>query len=159
MFLRYQSHLPFEVAKTERSFVGETLPQYYADEFPWPGMVEAVARVYHSLSPEEQQRTAIYGNNYGQAAAIDFFGPKYGLPKAISGHQNYFLWGPRHYTGEIVILLGELESEAREQFDSVTVAATLNNPHAYRYENRPILLCRGLKWNLQTGWPRVKNWR
>lgn len=158
-FLRYQSHLPFEVPRTEQSFVGETLPQYYADEFPWPGMVETVARVYHSLPPEEQKRTAIFGSNYGQAAAIDFFGPKYGLPKAISGHQNYFLWGPRDYTGETVILLGALESEAREQFESVTVAATLNNPYAYRYENRPILLCRGLKWDLQSGWSRVKNWR
>src|ERR1044072_1727490 len=158
-FLRYQSHLPFEVPKTERSFIGETLPQYYADEFPWPGLVAATARVYHSLTPEEQQRAAIFGSNYGQAAAIDFFGPQYGLPKAISGHQNYFLWGPRQYTGDIVILLGGLESEAREQFDSVTVAATLNNPYAYRYENRPILLCRGLKWNLQTEWNRVKKWR
>ena len=158
-FLRYQSHLPFEVPKTERSFVGETLPQYYADEFPWPGLVEVVARVYHSLPPEEQQRAAIYGTNYGQAAAVDFFGPQYGLPKAISGHQNYFLWGPRHYTGDIVILLGEEEREARKHFDSVTVAATLNNPYAYRYENRPILLCRGLKWNLQTDWSRVKKWR
>lgn len=158
-FLRYQAHLPFEVPKTETSFVGETLPQYYADEFPWPGLVAAVARVYHSLPPEEQQRTAIYGTNYGQAAAVDFFGPQYGLPKAISGHQNYFLWGPRHYTGEIVILLGEEESAAREHFESVTVAATLNNPYAYRYENRPILLCRGLKWDLQSQWSRVKRWR
>ena len=158
-FLRYQSHLPFEVPKTETSFVGETLPQYYADEFPWPGLVAEVARVYHSLAPEEQKRAAIYGSNYGQAAAVDFFGPQYGLPKAISGHQNYFLWGPRHYTGDIIILLGEEESEAREHFESVTVAATLHNPYAYRYENRPILLCRGLKWNLQSGWSRVKNWR
>ena len=158
-FIRYQSHLPFEVPKTETSFVGETLPQYYADEFPWPGMVEAVARVYHSLTPEEQKRTAIFGNNYGQAAAIDFFGPQYGLPKAISGHQNYFLWGPRNYTGDIVIVLGDDESDAQEHFDSVTVAATLNNPYAYSYENFPVLLCRGLKWNLQTEWSRVKNWR
>ena len=158
-FLRYQSRLPFEVPKTERSFVGEALPQYYADEFPWPGMVAAVARVYHSLTPEEQARTAIFGSNYGQAAAIDFFGPPYGLPKAISGHQNYFLWGPRNYTGEIVILIGEPASDAQDDFESVTVAATQENPYAYRYETRPILLCRGLKWNLQTGWPRVKNWR
>ena len=158
-FISYQSYLPFDISKTERSFIGESLPQYYADEFPWPGMVEAVARVYHSLTPEEQKRTAIFGNNYGQAAAIDFFGPKYGLPKAISGHQNYFLWGPRDYTGEIVIVLGDVESTAREQFNSVTVAATLNNPYAYRYENRPILLCRGLKWNFQTEWSRIKNWR
>lgn len=158
-FIRYQAHLPFQVPKTEKSFIGESLPQYYADEFPWPGLVAEVARVYHSLTPEEQKRAAIYGNNYGQAAAVDFFGPQYGLPKAISGHQSYFLWGPRHYTGEIVILLGETEEGARKHFESVTVAATLNNPHAYRYENRPILLCRGLKWDLQKGWPSVKNWR
>jgi hypothetical protein len=121
--------------------------------------VAATARVYHSLTSEEQQRAAIFGSNYGQAAAIDFFGPQYGLPKAISGHQNYFLWGPRQYTGDIVILLGSTEREAREQFESVTVAATLDNPYAYRYENRPILLCRGLKWNLQSEWSKVKKWR
>jgi hypothetical protein len=158
-FLRYQSRLPFEVPKTETSFVGETLPQYYADEFPWPGLVAEVARVYHSLPPDEQKRAAIYGNNYGQAAAVDFFGPQYGLPKAISGHQNYFLWGPRHYTGDIMIIMGEEVDEAGDDFESCTVAATLNNPYAYRYENRPILLCRGLKWNLNSGWSRVKNWR
>jgi hypothetical protein len=122
-------------------------------------MVAAVARVYHSLSPDEQSRTAIYCSNYGQAAAIDFFGPQYGLPKAISGHQNYFFWGPRNYTGEIMILIGEPESEVREKFDSVTVAATQQNPYAFRYETQPILLCRGLKWNLQTIWPSVKKWR
>jgi 4-amino-4-deoxy-L-arabinose transferase-like glycosyltransferase len=158
-FLRYQSYLPFEVPKTETSFEGASLPQYYADELPWPGMVAAVARVYHSLTPEEQAKTAIFGNNYGQAAAIDFFGPQYGLPKAISGHQNYFLWGPRNYTGEIVIVLGDEEEDLREECDSVTVAATLENKYAFHYENRPVLLCRGLKWNLQEGWSRVKNWR
>lgn len=158
-FLRYQSKLPFDVPKTERSFVGAALPQYYADEFNWPEMVASVGQVYNALSPDERARTAIFCNNYGQAAAIDFFGPRYGLPKAISGHQTYFLWGPRNYTGEIVILIGEEENEARQQFDSVSVAATQHNPYAFRYETMPILLCRGLKWNLQTGWPRVKNWR
>ena len=158
-FLRYQSHLPFEVPKTEKSFAGAALPQYYADEFPWPGLVDAVAGVYKSLTPDEQEKTAIFCNNYGQASAIDFFGPQYGLPKAISGHQNYFLWGPRNSTGEIVIVVGGSESDARQQFESVEVGATLNNPYALWYENRPILLCRGLKWNLQDGWSRVKNWR
>ena len=57
-FLRYQSHLPFEVPKTERSFVGASMPQYYADEFLW--MVEAVARAYHSLPPSEQAKAAIF---------------------------------------------------------------------------------------------------
>jgi hypothetical protein len=158
-FLRYQTHLPFEVPKTEKSFAGAALPQYYADELPWPAMVEAVARVYHSLSPEEQAKTAIFGSNYGQAAAVDFFGPRYGLPKAISGHQSYFLWGPRDYTGEIVILIGASEEDAREQFDSVTVAATHESPYAFWYEQQPILLCRKLRWDLQKGWQDVKVWR
>lgn len=158
-FLRYQSHMPFEVPRSERSFVGAALPQYYADEFPWPGMVEAVARVYQALPPEEREKAAIFCDNYGEAAAVDFFGPRYGLPKAISGHQNYFLWGPRGYTGEVVILVGQSEANARKQFESVEVAATLDNPYALWYENQPVLLCRGLKWNLETDWARVKSWR
>jgi len=158
-FLRYQSHLHSQPKPTERSSVGTPLPQYYADELPWQEQVAAVARVYHGLSPEEQAKTAIFGDNYGQAAAIDFFGSRYGLPKAISGHQSYFLWGPRNYTGEIVIVVGAPESDVRDKFASVEIAATVNVPYAYFYETRPILLCRGLKGNLQTLWPRVKNWR
>lgn len=157
-FIAYKSHSPVGGKPTERSFVGTPLPQYYADELPWQEQVAAVARVYHSLSPEEQAKTAIFCGNYGQAAAIDFFGPRYGLPKSISGHQNYFLWGPRDYTGQIVIVEGQPADDVRKYFDSVEVAAAVNVPYAYSYETRPILLCRGLKGSLQTLWPRVKNW-
>ncbi len=156
-FVRYQSHLPFKPAKSERSFEGAVLPQYYADELPWQNMVAAVARVYQSLTPEEQRKTAIFCDNYGQAAAIDFFGPQYGLPKSISGHQTYFLWGPRDYTGEIVIVVGQ--GGRHDDMASVQVAATQHTPYAFWYENQPILLCRGLKWNLKDGWARVKYWR
>jgi dolichyl-phosphate-mannose-protein mannosyltransferase len=158
-FVRYESHSPLSPKPTERSFVGAVLPQYYADELPWQEQVAAVARVYHSLSPEEQAKAAIFCDNYGQAAAIDFFGPQYGLPKAISGHQNYFLWGPRNYTGEIVIVVGQPEDDVGKYFASVEAAATVNVAYAYSYETRPILLCRGLKGNLQTLWPQVKHWR
>lgn len=158
-FVRYQSHLPFQPAKTERSFAGAVLPQYYADELPWEEMVAAVARVYHALPAEQQARTGVFGNNYGEAAAVDFFGPKYGLPQSISGHQNYFFWGPRNYTGESLIVLGDSVEGARRSCASVEIGATLNNPYALFYENRPVLLCRGLRWNLQTDWQRMKFWR
>lgn len=158
-FIRYQSHLGVKPANTERGFEGAVLPQYYADELPWENMVAAVARVYQSLTPEERRKTAIFCDNYGEAAAIDFFGPKYGLPKAISGHQSYFLWGPRNYTGEIVIVVGESAGDVRNQFASVQIAAIQKTPYAFWYENQPVLLCRGLKWNLQAGWSRVKYWR
>ena len=158
-FVALQKWIGFEPSHTEKNQIGVLLPQYYADEFGWPEMVEQVARVYHSLPPEEQAKTAIYTENYGQAGAIDFFGARYGLPKAISGHQNYFLWGPREYTGEIMILVGSANIEdARPHFASVETVATLNNPYAMPHENRPILLARGLKANLREVWPRLKHW-
>ena len=158
-YLKYQGHLPFAVPRSEHNHMGTALPQHFADEFGWEEMAAATARVYHSLTPEEQARTAIFANNYGEAGAIDFFGPKYGLPKVISGHQNYFLWGPRNYTGEIVIVLGSADPENdRKFFESVKIGAELNNPYAIQSENRDILLCRGLRGNLQQLWPMVKNW-
>ena len=157
-YLRYQEHLPFAVPRSEHSHMGAALPQHYADEFNWQEMVQAVARVYHSLTLEEQAKTAIFTSNYGEAAAIDFFGSKYGLPKAICGHQSYFLWGPRNYTGEIVIRVGERIEDVRSAYESVTVAAAIENPYALSYETRPILLCRGRKENYQTLWAHVKKW-
>jgi hypothetical protein len=158
-FLRYQEHLPFAIPRSEHSHMGAALPQHFADEFGWPEMVATVARVYHSLPENEQHKTAIYANNYGEAGAIDFFGPRYGLPKAICPHQNYFLWGPREYTGEIVILVGSARIEdAQKVFASAEPVANLDNPYAIPNENRPILLARGLKMNLQQVWPRLKAW-
>jgi hypothetical protein len=155
-YLRYQSWLPFAIPRSEHSHMAAALPQYYADEFGWNEMVEAASRAYHSLTPEEQGKTAIFGNNYGQAAAIDFFGPRYGLPKAISSHQSYFLWGPRNYTGEIAIVLGGEYSSDSSHFASCEIIPTKENPYAL--ERRPVLLCRGLKQNLQTLWPELKRW-
>ena len=77
---------------TENGMVS-VLPQHFADEFGWPEMVATVAGVYDSLPPDERAETAILAGNYGGAGAIYFFGPHYGLPKAISAHQNYYYWG------------------------------------------------------------------
>jgi hypothetical protein len=157
-YLRYQAHLPFVVPKSEHNQDTAILPQHYADEFGWEDMVSRVAEVYHSLSPEEQSRTAIFASNYGEAGAIDFFGSRYGSPKAICTHQNYFLWGPRNYTGGIIIRIGTKPQDARESYESVGVAATLDNPYTMPHEKNPILLCRHRKKNLQTDWPDIKNW-
>ncbi len=82
------------------------LPQLFADMMGWPQQAEVVAGVFQSLSVEDQSRVAILTKNYGQAGAIDYFGPSYGLPHAISGHNNYYLWGPQHFSGDVVIAVG-----------------------------------------------------
>jgi hypothetical protein len=119
-------------------------------------MVQQVARVYNSLSPEERARTAIFCNSWGEAAAIDFYGPRYALPQAISKHNNYWYWGPRDYTGGIVIVLGSDGRGDREHFQSVEAVARVEHPYSRCDEHFTIWLCRGLNQNLQDLWPKLK---
>jgi len=156
-YIRYQKALGLEPPKSENQQNGP-LPQYFADEFGWEEMTKAVAKVYFSLPPAERATTAIFANSYGQAGAIDFFGPRYGLPKAISGHQNYWYWGPRDYTGETVIVLGSDGRGDREHFATVEVAGRAEHPYSRLDEHFDIFLCRGLQVNLRTLWPQVKHW-
>jgi len=135
------------------------LPQLYADMFGWEEMTQLVAAYYHTLSPEVQRKTAIFGNNYGDAGAIDLFGSKYGLPKSIGGHQNYWIWGPRNYTGESLIVLGEgHESNMQTKCGSYTIIGNAGHPLSRRDEWLPIYHCRGFKENLQTNWLELKRW-
>ena len=158
-FLAYEHKMGIEQQKFEHSQQG-VLPQLYADMFGWEGMAERVATYYHTLSPEEQKKTAIFANNYGEGGAIDFFGPKYGLPKSIGGHQNYWIWGPREYTGESLIVLGEGdESNMQKDCASYSIIGDTKDPLSRPDEWLPIYYCRDFKWNLQTFWPELKRWR
>jgi hypothetical protein len=158
-FLRYQARFPLHAERTERGHLGAALPQYYADEFGWPQMVAAVAGVYNRLTPEEREHTTIYAANFGEAGAVDLFGPQYGLPQVVCPHQTYYLWGPRDSGGQIMILIGSDDiDEARKYFDSVEVAARLDNPYGEMNEGHPILLARGLHGSLQALWPELKDW-
>lgn len=115
-------------------------------------MAATVARVYGNLPAETRSKTAIFGQNYGQAAAIDLFGPKYGLPPAISGHQSYYLWGTRGYTRESVIVMEGRQEELESRFASVY------HPYSMPYEHFDVFYCRGLKQPLNEIWPHLKNW-
>jgi len=78
-----------------------------------------------------------------------------GLPKAISGHQTYGLWGPRDYTGETMILIGISKQGAQNGFASVEVGAEVKVPYAPPWLNGQILLCRHPIMSLQQAWPRL----
>jgi len=151
-YIRYVKAIHYEQPRIETHRLGP-LPQLFADEFGWEEMAVTVARVYNSLPPEVRAKT--FAQSYGQAGAIDLFGPKYGLPRAISGHQSYFLWGPRDYTGETMILIGISKQGAQNGFASVEVGAEVKVPYAPPWLNGQILLCRHPVMSLQQAWPRL----
>jgi hypothetical protein len=156
-YIRYTQALHLQPPRLERHRLGP-LPQLYADQFGWEEMTATVARVYNSLPPEVRAKTAIFGQNYGQAGAIDLFGPKYGLPPAISAHQNYFYWGPRDYTGESMIVMQGRQQDLNRRFASVQKVASVFHPYSMPYEHFDVFYCRGLKQPLKEIWPQVKNW-
>ncbi len=155
--VNYQETIGFKPPKSE---VGHDSPlqQIFSDQLGWQEMVEKVADVYNSLPPEDRAKAGIFAGNYGEAGAIDFYGGKYNLPKAISPHQSYFLWGPGEYTGEILIILGASKEKAEKSCNSVEEKAEVNAPYAESYEKYYILVCRSTKKPLPEIWQSLKFW-
>ena len=158
VFIRYQKAIGFMPQVGER-LTTAALPQYYADMFGWPQMAAKVAAVYRSLPSGERARAVFYGENYGEAAAIDVFGPRLGLPPAISGHNQYFLWGPRGHDGSVMIIAGGSPRHYADLFRRFDVAGHLDGPYAMPYEtDQPIYVLRDMKTPLGTFWPQAKSY-
>jgi 4-amino-4-deoxy-L-arabinose transferase-like glycosyltransferase len=157
-FIRYQAAIGFAPSAGEHLAQG-LLPQYYADMFGWQEMARNVAAVYAALPPQDRARAVFYGENYGEAAAIDVFGGPLGLPPAISGHNSYYLWGPRGHDGSVMIIVGGDPKHYDEVFGSHQVAGQIHSPYAMPYEtNQPIYVLRDLKTPLPDFWPTVKKY-
>jgi hypothetical protein len=159
-FITYMAKLPFEVPRSEHSHMRAILPQHFADQFGWEEIVATVNQAYGRLSSEERPGCGIFAQNYGQAGAIDFFGRRFGLPPALSGHQTYFLWGPRGYSGNCLIVLDDSREVLEGLFEHVEyVGKSADNPYALEREI-PVFICRGAKFgSLAELWPRLKKWR
>ncbi len=134
------------------------LPQYYADRYGWREMVAAVQQAYDTLTPEEKTEACILARNYGEAAAVDFYGPAFGLPRAISGHNSYYVWGPQGCSGKVIITINYPLQDLSGGFESVQAAGQVQCTYCMPHENNaPIFISRGLKAPILDAWPTVKD--
>jgi 4-amino-4-deoxy-L-arabinose transferase-like glycosyltransferase len=134
----------------------ERLPQDYADMLGWEEQVRAVARVYHSLPAPDRARTVLVGANYGEAAALDFFGPRYGLPAVVSPTGSYWFFGPGTKSGEVVVTIGAGREDLAPLFDSVEAAGRVTSPWSVAEErDLTIYVARGPHRTLQEVWPSL----
>ncbi len=158
-YIAYSKFLRLAPVRLENHEMGP-LPQIYADQFGWKEMTQVVADAYHKLPPEEQKTCGIFGQNYGQAGAIDFFGRKMGLPPAISGHQNYFYWGPHEFYGRVLDRDGRPDAERlQELFEEVELVGRAAHPLSMPYEHIDVYLCRRAKFgDLEKVWLKIKRW-
>jgi len=161
-FLAYAKYLPFKLPVMEHSHARAALPQWYADQFGWEEIVAETAVAWNRLSAEERtdKNCGIFAQDYGQAGAIDFLGRRYGLPPSLSGHQTWFLWGPRGYSGNCMIVLDDRRKRLEQLWDHVEyVGQSADNPYALE-KQIDVYICRGPKFGtLAQLWPELKRWR
>lgn len=162
--IRYQDfvgsllHIQRRTMQTERGRMS-ALPEDWADMHGWPELTATIARIYDALPPSQRAQAAIFASNYGEAAAIDFFGAPYRLPPALSGHNNYWLWGPRGYSGNVAIDVNGDCGAAEHLFRTAQLVTRFNPPWVISYEqNIPIMLCTGIRQPLSVLWPKLRNY-
>jgi len=133
------------------------VPQPFAYRQGWEGMVKTVTGVYRDLTPAEQARSCILAGNFGQAGALDFFGPKYFLPRVISGHNNYYIWGTRGCSGKVIISVGVPRERLEAVFNDIEHADTVTCEYCMPNENNlPVYVLRDPKMPLEEAWPKFK---
>lgn len=157
-YISYSKALGVAPKTEERIDVG-ALPQFFADMHGWEEIVASVAEVYRSLDVDDQDKWAVFVPNYGVAGAIDFLGRQYNLPAAISGHNNYWLWGPGDPPPENLIILGGRLDEY-DECCQVYQAGTTDCTYCMPYEdNVPIFVCRNLRVDPLKVWPGLRNFQ
>lgn len=134
----------------------ERLPQDYGDMLPWKAQAAAVARVFHALPAEDRARAVLGAANYGEAGALDLYGPALGLPPVVSGAGSFWFFGPGTRPGDVAVVLGGTAADLRQLFDSVEVVDVVREPFAVGEEQEvPVHIGRRPKVPLQVAWPRL----
>ena len=154
--IRYTRFWDVHSIRVENVPVSE-LPQIFADMFGWQEQVRAVAGAYKALPDAERAQAVVLAYNYGEASAVDYFGSKLGLPRAISGHNQYGLWGPGATSGHVVVAIGFSERQLLQFYNEVTPAASVSLKYAIPEESHlTIFVCRRPHQSLQESWSQWK---
>ena len=150
--------LGFSPGTEEKKEVGR-LPQFFADREGWDRFVDQVSAAFDRLSPADRASAAVLVGNYGEAGAIEQLGRSRGLV-AISGHNNYWLWGTAGRSGDVLVVVSRSRERQEQRFTSVEQVGTIDCGDCMPYENgQSIFICRGLKPpSLAVRWPDFKHY-
>ncbi|MCU1462362.1 MAG: hypothetical protein JWO37_2437 [Acidimicrobiales bacterium] len=125
----------------------------------WPTYVGEIADAYRSLHPADRRATAIVATNYGEAGAIDHYGPALGLPHAYGVHNGYWYWGPPPDSATEVLAVGFSANELGRFCSDSTLVARLDNGVQFKNDEqgRPVWLCSRLKGRWGALWRDIHN--
>ena len=154
--VRYAAALGEKPGTDERNAVGR-LNQFFADMHGWRDLAEATARVVRELPASDRAGLCVFGQNYGEAGAIEYFDRQLDLPPAISSHNNYWLWGAERCSGRVLVVIGGRRERLAELFEQVDERGVSHCQDCMPYENGlSIWVVRGPRRPLAEIWPQIK---
>ena len=157
-YIQYSESMGVSPSTSENKELSQ-LPQFYADMHGWDEMAKNVSTVYQFLPREDRLRTIIFGQNYGEASAMEFYRDKYPIPRTISSHNSYWLWGYGNNENPIVIIIGGDKEDHLKAFESVEEKLIHTAEYSMPYENNiPIFIARNLKEPIPELWKKIKNY-
>jgi hypothetical protein len=130
------------------------------EEISWPSLVALVTREYRARPAGQRARTTILAGNYGEAGAIERYGPGDGLPRAYSGANNFWLWGPPPAADSAAIAVNVDPGLLRREFAHVRQVATFWNGLGVDDDEQgvPVYLATGLKTTWARAWPAFRDY-
>jgi 4-amino-4-deoxy-L-arabinose transferase-like glycosyltransferase len=125
----------------------------------WPTYVREIAGVFRQLPAGQQATAAIVTSNYGEAGAIDRYGPPLGLRPAFSGHNGYWYWGPPPATADTIVAVGFARDVLERSFGDVRLGTRLDNHLriANDEQGTPVWVCSQPRGSWPTLWPRFRS--
>ncbi|HEV3087681.1 MAG TPA: glycosyltransferase family 39 protein [Candidatus Elarobacter sp.] len=155
----YMQWLHVAPQQQEKNFAGTALPQEFADQLGWRDYVRQVGTAWVALPPQVRADTGILVSNYGEAGALDVYGAPYGFPPALSGHNQYHLWGLRGQNPRNLLRIRPTLDGLKTQCTSFQVLGKVFSPYAMAWENnRLIVLCNGMRPPLAQQWNDFKHY-
>ena len=124
----------------------------------WPAYVREIAGVYRSLPAAQRSSAIVLGSNYGEAGAVERYGPADGLPAAYSGDNGFWYWGPPPASAATAIAVGFGRARLTPFCGSLRLAAQLDNHVGVQDDEQgaPVWVCSPLRAPWTVTWPRLR---
>ncbi len=121
----------------------------FREELGWEELTQTVAQIRDSLPAEDRAHLGILAGNYGEAGAINLYGERYGLPRAISGINSFWSRGYGNTPPQTLIVIGLSRRFLEKNFGSCQLAGHTWNQFGVKNEETEdhpdIFVCRGLR--------------
>ena len=158
-YVAYARAIGISAPVEEQAEFGE-MPLHYALRFGWSELLTALERAHATLTPAEQEQAVVFGSWFGDTGAVNYFGRDRGLPRAIGGHNSYWLWGPGDASGEVVLVISDDGEQLREIFERVDRVAEVDCRYCMPDVDRlAVWVSRGMKRPIAEVWPSLKRYR